>query len=176
MTDPQCMQTMCASFASSHFTFAHSNFCFSLQYGQGTLKNLLSDSSHASCILDAPSIVGVDVIMILRFAKVAVLFVASDTASPSVVVSYLSTSSSRTILHGLDANEAGEFDPVITTKPPAKDLDNIVLPESLDLESLILPFKDSEAVIIFENLWVLHDLAISKVGMTTSIGAGSWAM
>ena len=57
-----------------------------------------------------------------------------------------------------------------------KDLDNIVFPESLAFESLILCSKDSEAAIIFENLWVLHDLAISKVGMTTSIGAGSCAM
>ena len=73
-------------------------------------------------------------------------------------------------------NDAGELEPEITTKPPPKDLDSIVLPLSLLLESLTLPFKASEAVIILDNLCVENALAISNVGITTNIGAGSCAI
>ena len=120
-----------------------------------------------------PSMVGVDVIMILRFQKVEVLFLAKSTGSPSGVGWYLSTSSSKTILHGLDDNDAGELLPEITTKPPPNDLDNMVLPLSLLLESLTLPLRASEAEIIFDNLCVEKALAISSVGITTNMGAGS---
>ena len=76
----------------------------------------------------------------------------------------------------LDDNDAGELLPEITTKPPPNDLDNMVLPLSLLLESFTLPLRASDAEIILDNLCVEKALAISSVGITTNIGAGSCAI
>ena len=125
---------------------------------------------------DAPFSVGVLTRMILRFQNVALRRLASPTGSPSVPADkgYLSTSSQRMIRHGRDARELGLFAPQAVTWPPAKTLCKVVLPPSRDLGFPTLSSKTGVSLMAGASLSFDHVCAISNVGCTTNMGAGSW--
>jgi hypothetical protein len=87
----------------SHFTWAHRRTWNAPQYGHGTSNFRWSDSWYAASIRLASAIVGVEIITIIRLAKVPVRLMAKSTGSPSSVpeppldadVGYASTSSIR---------------------------------------------------------------------------------
>ena len=83
---------------------------------------------------------------------------ASDIGSPSApaLCSYLSVSSAKTILIGLDAKPAAELEPTIFKLPPANFLLKTVLPLSLLLASLTQCLIFSLSLIIVANLSLLN--------------------
>jgi len=140
------------------------------------LKYLWSESSNADSIIDSPFIVGVEKRPIFRLKKFWVLLVARNTGDPSVPAlgGYLSTSSINNKRIGLDASEAGEFDPAIEILAPFLNvLKRIVLSPSFIFGS---PIKGRNALvdlIIGASLSTDQFLAISREGIRTRTGYGS---
>ena len=73
---------------------------------------------------DTPLMVGVETAMIFLFQNVDVLFLASESGSPSLPAEAgkRSTSSASTMRIGREASPAGEFAPTKLRLPPGKTL------------------------------------------------------